>query len=482
MQTIQWQPFFEEAFKKAKTENKPILLSISASWCHWCHRMDHDSFEKTAVVEQVNRDFIPIRVDSNERPDINARYNAGGWPTVVIMDPNGIPFRETLYLNESDFKKFLSDGHADYANPDPNSSAIPIETKQAPPFSQLESTPDEHRTVEIEVIQKIKSLFDPQYGGFGIQPKFPQPEILRFLLFKTEKNKDPDLEKILLTTLDALQSRGLFDKEEGGFFRYCTTREWSIPHSEKMLEDNAQLVEIFGRAGNRFKKPDYIKTAQKTMDYLEKNLKDPVSGLFNGSQTADEKYYSLSLSERQQKTPPTSQETQFLGGNAFMVRAFLGLGKNEDARVLLQKITAIFYRENHVRHSTTPGSNLFWLEDAALLLDAILNYEETNPGQNSDEAPILAGLIIRKFFSADQHAFADIPDSSGHLGLLAEPLYPIFGNSLMIRNLNRVSRLTGNPEWNAYAKKTFASFYSDYKKHGIFAATYALAASELKNA
>ena len=229
---VNWREWGKEAFEDARRREKPLLLSISATWCHWCHVMDEKTYSDPQVVERINRDFIPVRVDADRRPDIDRRYNMGGWPTTAFLAPDGSLIAGATYLPPAEMLRAME---AVLAVPGGGGRWI-----RRPP----EKTEIDPRAAD-EILAEILLAYDPAYGGFGRSPKFPQPYVLRFLLEEYVRSSQDELREPLLKTLREMAGGGMYDQVEGGFFRYSTTRDWSIPHYEKMLEDNALLLGVY---------------------------------------------------------------------------------------------------------------------------------------------------------------------------------------------------------------------------------------------
>ncbi len=480
---VEWMPWTDTAFQKALTSRKPVLLSITATWCHWCHQMDLETYSKKPIIDFIHQNFVAIRVDTDKRPDINSRYNAGGWPTAVVMDGNGIPLSSTLFENEQSFLGFLQSSLVAFheittGSPFSNLELLESELEEKP--SQPLS-PDDLAQVETRIIQKTKSMFDRDYGGFGAGQKFPHVDVLRFLVSKTERFKNPELDFILQTTLEAIQNRGLHDKVEHGFFRYCTNREWSQPHYEKMLEDNAQLAELFSRASRVYNRSDFLQTAKHTVSFIENTFLDPSTGLFFASQDADETYYRKPLIQRQKTQSPKVDPSIYCSWNAMMVPAYLCLGQTDTGIEIAKQLWRTFYRPYRVLHEAGSTEQLFYLKDAAWLLNGLIQCHETKKHDFSELCVRLATDIIDRLWDARQNAFCDSHAHFRQIGLLAQPLYPLSENSLMIQNLLSLSRITQDSQWSEYANQTFVRFYNDYEKRGLFGAPYGWAAQLLRS-
>jgi uncharacterized protein YyaL (SSP411 family) len=235
---IEWFEYGPEAFNKAATENKPILLAISAVWCHWCHIQDKTTYSDPEVVRLVNRDYVPIRVDNDKRPDVNRRYNLGGWPTTAFLTPDGDIIAGGTYIPPEDMKDALRKVKALYLQGKAKSpSAIPSSED-----AEKQLTAEVSQGIIDDVLTSLVMSFDSVYGGFGDNPKFPHTDALELALVQYWYAGDKGLLTMVTKTLDHMARGGMYDHEDGGFFRYSTTRDWSIPHYEKMCKENAKLL------------------------------------------------------------------------------------------------------------------------------------------------------------------------------------------------------------------------------------------------
>lgn len=291
---VDWYPWGEEAFKKATCENKPVFLSIGYSSCHWCHVMAKESFEDETVAGVLNKSFVSIKVDREERPDIDNIYmrvcqtftGGGGWPASVFMTPDQKPFFAGTYFPKAHFLDLLEVIREKWAE---DKQALVNQgnqiTKTLTHSTHLPQTP---QTAPIKAaVSALKGTFDNEFGGFGRAPKFPTPHIL-YLLLKTA----PDMAE---KTLIQMYKGGIFDQIGFGFSRYSTDRFWLVPHFEKMLYDNALLTTAYLMAFEQTGREIYRTAAEKTLLYLERDLGSPEGGFFS-AQDADSdgeegKYY-----------------------------------------------------------------------------------------------------------------------------------------------------------------------------------------------
>jgi len=232
---IKWVDWDDEAFRRAKEENKPILLDISAVWCHWCHRLDSDTYSVPDIAEYIDAHFIPIRVDTDKRPDINRRYNMGGWPTTAFLTHEGRVIGGGTYIPPDQMRQVLRDIRSFWDRSQGGAAPqVDMPSPESIPIGLLSPT------IIDEILGEVANNFDLIYGGFGSQPKFPNTEAQELALLKYHYSGNREFLRIVGVTLQNAGKSGTYDREMGGFFRYSTSRDWSIPHFEKMSEDNAK--------------------------------------------------------------------------------------------------------------------------------------------------------------------------------------------------------------------------------------------------
>ncbi len=312
---VDWFPWGNEAFEKAKKEEKPVFLSIGYSTCHWCHVMAHESFEDQEIAKMLNDSFVPVKVDREERPDIDTVYMAvcqamtgsGGWPMTVLMTPDQEPFFAGTYLPKharygSPGLLELLEHTARLWNSDRNRLIQTGQTIVAALNRQEEtSRADDLETLIAWGVQDFKSRFDKQHGGFGSAPKFPSPHNLLFLLEYSLVHDERECLYMVEKTLEKMARGGLFDQIGGGFSRYSTDETWLVPHFEKMLYDNAWLVQAYALAYRVTKKEFYREIISRTLAFIQRELTSPDGGFYCGqdadSEGAEGKYYVFSKRE-----------------------------------------------------------------------------------------------------------------------------------------------------------------------------------------
>lgn len=297
---VDWRPWGDEAFEAAAAADKPVLLSVGYSSCHWCHVMAHESFEDPETAALMNESFINIKVDREERPDVDAVYmealqamsGRGGWPMTVFLTPDRKPFYAGTYFPAVErhgmpsFRRVLS-AIADAwhtQRDDLVSQAQQLTDLVARPIPSAEQLPGE--PLLVSAYQSLVSQFDQEEGGFGGAPKFPQEPVLEFLLRIADEPWAPEARQMAQLTLEKMAAGGLQDHIGGGFARYSVDRAWTIPHFEKMLYTNAQLARLYLRAAQVLGEPALTEIATRTLDYLLRDLRLPDGG-FASAEDAD---------------------------------------------------------------------------------------------------------------------------------------------------------------------------------------------------
>ncbi len=298
---VNWFPWSEEAFERARQEGKPVFLSVGYSTCHWCHVMERESFEDEEIATYLNRHFIAIKVDREERPDIDAVYmtvvqmltGRGGWPMTVVMTPDKKPFFAGTYFpprqgvrgNRAGLTEVLPELLRLYMQrpervfEQARALSERLEQASASPAGVGVSSDE----VIVRAVQDLAAAFDPKAGGFGRAPKFPQPARLLLLMRYAKRTKDPGALAMVDRTLAHMAKGGIYDQIGGGFHRYSTDAQWLVPHFEKMLYDNALLAVVYLEAWQLTKEPEHRRVARETLDYVIGEMTAPQGGFFSAS-------------------------------------------------------------------------------------------------------------------------------------------------------------------------------------------------------
>jgi uncharacterized protein len=301
---VDWYPWGEEVFQKARREDKPIFLSIGYATCHWCHVMAHESFEDEEVAQLLNQSYVAIKVDREERPDIDQIYMSacqaltgqGGWPLSIFMTPEGKPFFAGTYfpknrrLGMSGFTELLTQIGTLWKRNRERVLQAAEETTQAlqgRPESGSAASPLTGQTLEYGQ-QQLAKVFDPTWGGFSAAPKFPIPHHLTFLLRRYRRNQDPGTRKMIEKTLEAMRFGGVFDQIGWGFHRYSVDEKWLVPHFEKMLYDQALLAMVYTEAFQAFQEPFYASVTREIFSYVLRDMTSPEGGFYSAEDADSE--------------------------------------------------------------------------------------------------------------------------------------------------------------------------------------------------
>ena len=300
---VDWYPWGDEAFERARAEDKPIFLSIGYSTCHWCHVMEHESFEDEAIAMIMNEHFVSIKVDREHRPDVDQIYmnavvmmtGSGGWPLSVFLTPEGKPFYGGTYFPPKDlygrpsFQRILLSVADAWKN---KRQDLLDSAGKLTGFLGGSDTATETKKLSPETLRRafetFRGTFDPVNGGFGAAPKFPQPTNLSMLLSYWYRTADARALEMVEETLDAMADGGIYDHLGGGFHRYATDARWLVPHFEKMLYDQALLSKVYLQAYQITGKERYARTAREVFDYVLRDMTDPGCGFYSAEDADSE--------------------------------------------------------------------------------------------------------------------------------------------------------------------------------------------------
>ena len=302
-QPVNWHAWGEAAFARAQAEDKPILLDIGAVWCHWCHVMDRESYENPEIAALINEHFVAIKVDRDERPDVDARYQAGvsaisgqgGWPLTAILTPDGRPYFGGTYFPVGDrygrpgFGRVLLTMAQAWR--DRREEALESAGSVMAAIEQNESFSGRGGELSLALVDRIAASalkqFDPRHGGFGAQPKFPHPSALDLLLQLAMNRDNGEAAVAFAVTLEKMARGGVYDHLAGGFHRYSVDERWIVPHFEKMLYDNTELLRNYVHGFQSFVRQDFLETAKQIVAWLDSTMTDRERGGFYASQDAD---------------------------------------------------------------------------------------------------------------------------------------------------------------------------------------------------
>ncbi len=482
---INWQSWTEPAFERARREDKPILLSISAVWCHWCHVMDETSYSDSTVISAINDRYIPVRVDNDRRPDVNARYNQGGWPTTAFLTPDGTLLAGATYLPPEQMSAALEQIVEFYRSNRERIAERAAEVSQRLHVKNAPSQPGDLSDAIVErVTGALEAIYDDEYGGFGSSQKFPMTDALEFLLQEHRITGNSRQFEMVAKSMIAMSTGGMYDHAEGGFFRYSTTRDWSVPHFEKMTEDHAALLRILASLARTTRNERFRSTLVSALMYVRTVLRDSSTQLFAGSQDADEQYYELPLEERRKLRAPYVDRTSYSNWTAAMAGTFVSAGDVlEDDRIVAEGLATLDALHERMRddegllyHFIEPGGApqvRGLLTDQAAYFRALLDaHEYTGERRFLERAQGLAAVIEQRFGAPDGGFYdhASVEEPLGNLSLRDRPLAD---NSLLAECLMRLSILEGEPRYREIAANTLSLYVPTYESSGVFAASYA---------
>ncbi len=306
-QPVEWMQWGVEAFARAKAEDKPVLLDIGAVWCHWCHVMDRESYENVETARIINEHFIAVKVDRDERPDVDARYQAavaaisgqGGWPLTAFLTPEGQPYFGGTYFPPLDqhgrpgLRRVLMTMAEAFqqrrGEVQESAESVMAAIEENESFDGSAKEPGAELVGKI--IDAALKMFDGRFGGFGSQPKFPHAGALDLLIdegMRGDGERAKTARTAAAVTLERMSKGGIYDHLAGGFHRYSVDERWVVPHFEKMAYDNSELLKNYVHAFQSFEEPECERVARETMDWVDAWLSDRERGGFYGSQDADE--------------------------------------------------------------------------------------------------------------------------------------------------------------------------------------------------
>jgi uncharacterized protein YyaL (SSP411 family) len=436
---------------------------------------------------------VPVRVDNDERPDVNRRYNMGGWPSTVFLTPEGEIIHGATYVPPDQMWQAVNGVNEVWTTKREEITARVAELHEQEARGR-KPTPSDAPTkkgeLSAEIVDTVGALvrgqYDPQFGGFGRSPKFPQVRLLRFLLDEYRRHGYPDVAHMLHKTLGAMAGSGMHDKIEGGFFRYATTREWEIPHYEKMLEDNSELLAVYAEAHRTFPQAGYDRVVRDTVRWMDTVLwRDDVKA-FAGSQDADEVYYELDAQGREKHGAPFVDRTLYTGWNALAVSAYVAaaaaLGDeaieeraHEAMRTLATRMVVRDGDDRRLMHfDRGDGPQVAdLLGDWAAYLQAHLDEYETGKHPGALAGAIRAATTMReRLEDGEDGGFFDAP-ARAEPGRVALREKPIEDNAMAADALLRLAALSGDERWRETAVRALRAFVGTYRGWGQFASSYA---------
>ena len=483
---IHWLPWSEEAFSKAQEENKPVLLAVSAVWCYWCHVMDETSYSDPDVADFIARHFIAVRVDSDHRPDINARYNVGGWPTTAFLTGHGGFIGAATYLPPDQLLAMLAEVKEAYREDKPRvyEHAREMLRLRKEITARIAAGPEIEPSLVDRAARTVAGAYDAANGGFGEEPKFPNAHILGLLTHLVRTTGEDFYRVMLCKTLDRMTECSLWDKEEGGFFRYCAGADWSEGQREKLLDDNLRLARVYLDAWQVLGEDRYRRVAEGAIDYVLNNLLDEGTPLLHGSQGAHSDYFALPLDARRDQPPPPVDPSCYAGANAQVVSLFLEASYTLDRPRLRQHgldLLAVLDgsvqdgRYSHVVNLAASGEVPAFLGDWAGLLNALVAaHGYTGEEDYLQRATSVALEIVDRFVDQTNGGFFDAEADPHAVGYLREREKPCADNLAAALGFLKLSWAANNDDYRGLAEATLSAFANTFRDNGEFVGAYGL--------
>lgn len=489
---LDWLEWSDGAFEQARALQRPVLLFVRASWCRFSRELEQAVLGDERVERVLRERFVCVRVDKDRRPDIDARYSKGGWPTLAWLDDTGVLLASDTYLDAGPLlarAELVADFY-ERQRDTIRARIAEVEAEQAAEepalgAAQAKGTPRLSLEIVEHVAGTILETSDPAFGGWGREHKFPQTEALDFALIRWSQTGDAAMLQLVLRTLRCMQEGEIHDRTEGGFYRYATKPDWSMPNHEKMLDSNAQRLFVYLEAWQAFGDESFKRTAEGILSWMQTTLWDRELHAFRGSQDADPAYAHLPmLGQRRAHGAPACDPTIFANWNAqaasTLFKAAAVLDDEAHARTA-ESVLAFLLEE---LYDESRGMYHYWdgtyhlaglLSDQACTLRALLDaYSYTGDSGRLVPARRLADLAIENLHSPSGGFFDTLFDPSAQGGLRKRNR-SILENSIMAEALLRLAHLSGVSDYADTARATLESFAGDYKRYGHFTAGYARA-------
>lgn len=483
---MHWHDWSEEAFERARERGSLVLLFLRASWCRWCRELEERVLADAQVAERL-ASFVCVRVDKDRRPDIDTRYRRGGWPTLAVLDAEGEPLQTFNHIEVEDLCRLLDRHIGGEQASEPE--AEPAAEKRVAPFPEPYGTSAARRpaTLSLELVEDVtatlRATSDPVHGGWGTRHKFPHPEALHFMLERWSQTGDAQTLAVVTRTLRRMQEGEIFDRLEGGFYRYATQPDWSVPHHEKMLDSNAKRLQAYVEAYQALGEESFRDTAQGIARWMITTLLDESTGAFKSSQDADPTYARLSTREaRRRRGAPECDPTIFTNYNAnavvALVKAALVLEEDslrQQALTTMGFLMETMWDEREGMHHYWDGTyNLpSMLTDQATTLRALVEIAHS-AGDNRwlERARRLADLTI-EHLQAPDGGFYDTRFDPRARGGLRRRDTSILDNATLAEAFVRLGHMTRDEGLIDKGREVLSAFLGDYKRYGHHVASYA---------
>lgn len=460
---VEWQDWGSPPFERAVEEGKPVLLSLSAPWCAACHEMDRTTYTNPQLAAHVSDGFVPVRADVDRQPRVRERYNMGGFPSTVFCTPDGRVLTGAGYMSEAMLRGALDSVRETWDAKGSEAGRVPRALQDPdPPAGQVDAG------IEAHMVEQVAASFDEEFGGWGNGAKFPLPRAIEFAA-----KRDSDR---ATRTLEAVGTH-LLDTYDGGFYRFATERDWSNPHREKLLDENAALIRAFATGYLYTGVDSYRETAERTLDYVTTDLW--TGDGFAASQAGGD-YFTLEATERESAAPPHVDGTVFADRNGLAADALLRYAAYTDderarqfAKRALDHVLDTLVAGGEIRHFDSPAAETDLLLDTSRVL-AGLTAGTQLVGDNGYAAAAeeIADRAIDTL-QAPEGAFFDGPREGP--GLLDRPLRPLEANVELANALIDLAYLSEKTRYRDVADETLSAFAGAADRMGVEVAGYATA-------
>lgn len=475
--SIDWSEWGRGAFERARAERKPVLLSIVTAWSQGCAEMDRSSFADARVVALVADRFVPVRVDADRRPDIAERYGLGGWPTTAFLTPSGALLGGGTYVDAERFPAALEQAADAYGRQ----------------HAELDGAIDREHGVEVEsaspahLTEAIFSTFDREYGGFGVEPKFPHAAAVHLALAEVRRGGSSSALEIAVTTLDAMGWGALYDDVDGGFFRCAAARDWREPSVEKLLDVNAAMLDLYVSAWEALGLARYRERAEDVLRFTQSWLADAVDGGWGASLYGDSAFYAAPGESRARLRRPTLDGIVYTDSNAAMVSAALHAAAafedpslHDFAIKSLERVALAGYRPGRgVAHyvDTEPQVRGLLHDQIAMAAAHLDGFDATRNIVYEMMAEELAHYALRTMWDHEGGGFFDREDEPEAVGLLKRRHKPFVTNCQAVRMLRRLAASSGDAVFVEAAERILPAIRGSAASQGPLAAHYVLALS-----
>jgi len=487
---MQWHDWNSAAFERARERDCPVVLFLRAAWCRWCREMETHALADERVLSVLTERFVCIQVDKDRRPDIDTRYRKGGWPTLSFLDADGEVLAAENFLEPDELLRRLEliaeryPDRRDEIRADLFADAEAGVAPAAQPASPARRKRHSKLSMDLvdDVLATLMETADPVNGGWGTRHKFPHPEALHFATVRWSQTGDPETLGLVLRTLRRMQQGEIYDEVEGGFYRYATQADWSVPHHEKMLDSNAQRLLAYVEAYQALGEESFEQTARGILGWMHATLLDPETQCFKGSQDADPEYAHLkTMEQRRAYGAPECNPTIFTNWNAIAVCSLLksGIVLGEDRYLDQALATLDFLMEN--LWDERDGMYHYWdgtynlpgmLTDQAYTLQALVQAMHYT-GENRYLAPaVRLGQIATEQLRAEDGSFYDKRHDPAARGDLRVRNRSILENAVMAEALLRLSHMTRDPSFAETGRRALEAFVEDFRRYGHFVAGY----------